>query len=250
MNVDLTTFVFETVNFVVLVWLLHRVVYKPLREGIAKRKGEVIERELVASRQMEEAKQLQEASQDDRKELARLREDVVRAANEEAAEQRARILSQARDDAEAERARVRRLLESERDAALSWVSQLAVERGTEVAGLLLMELAPSAIEDALYEQLTAELERRDLSDVEVGEHPEVEVTVATMPGKTRIDELRASLEKALGGAPRLVLREDASLRAGLVIRAGHRVLDASVAGQLDAFRDRVRHELDEEMSVA
>jgi F-type H+-transporting ATPase subunit b len=245
MNVDITTLIFEAVNFVVLVWLMQRLVYRPLRDGLAARRKKLEEREARADEITSEAKQLMAARDEEREELARLRDSILKEANEEAAEQRARILAQAREDAEAERARVRRLLESEREAARSWVSQLAVERGTEVAGLLLMELAPEAIEDRLFTELRAELERRELADVDLGDSPEVEVSVATMPTETRLEELRASLKQALGVAPRLVVREDDTLRAGVVVRIGHRVLDASVAGQLDAFRDRVRHELAE-----
>lgn len=250
MNLDLTTFVFEAVNFIVLVWLMQKLVYRPLRDGLEKRRGALESREAEALEAMDEAKLLQAASNDDRDELSRLRDDILREANEEAAEQRARILSQAREDAEAERARVKRLLESEREAALSWVSQLAVQRGTEVVGILLMQLAPDAIEEALFEQLRTEIERRDLADADLGEDQEVEVSAAEMLGGPRLAQLRKSLEKALGCEPRLAVREDDALRAGLVLRVGHLVLDASVAGQLDAFRERVRDELEAEVRIA
>ena len=250
MSIDLTTFVFEAINFGVLVWLMQRLVYRPLRNGILERREAIDQRERTADERIEDAERQLRAGEQDRAELVELRDKVLREANEEAAEQRARIVAQAQQDAEAERARVRRLLTAEREAALSWVTQIAVERGTEVAGLLLMQLAPDAIDDALFEQLRAELARVDLSGVEIGDHPEVSVGVATMPDQERLNALRDSLEHVLGRTPRLSVREDESLRAGMVVRIGHRVLDATVAGQLDVFRDRVRHELEMEAEVA
>jgi F0F1-type ATP synthase delta subunit len=47
-----------------------------------------------------------------------------------------------------------------------------------------------------------------------------------------------------------VLREDETLIAGLSLRVGHLVLDASVSGQLQAFRDDVREHIEPEASVA
>jgi F-type H+-transporting ATPase subunit b len=249
MKVDLTTFVFEIINFLVLLWLLQRLVYRPLRDGIARRRKALEEREQAAERAMLEAERLQEQRQHEREELAQLRDQVVREANEEAAEQRARILASAREDAEAERARVYRLLESERSAALSWVNQVAVERGTEVAGMLLMQLAPEAVEDALFEQLRKECERRDLSDSELSDPPEVEVSAASVPDNEKLNALRDSLERGLGKRPQLVVREEPALRAGTVVRVGRHVLDASVAGQLDVFRERVKSELEREAPI-
>lgn len=40
MNFDLTTFVFELVNFGLLIWILQRVLYRPLRAGIERRRSE------------------------------------------------------------------------------------------------------------------------------------------------------------------------------------------------------------------
>ena len=39
MQIDWWTFALQTINFVVLVWLLWRVLYKPVREVIEKRKA-------------------------------------------------------------------------------------------------------------------------------------------------------------------------------------------------------------------
>ena len=61
-----------------------------------------------------------------------------------------------------------------------------------------------------------------------------------------IDQLPYTLGEALGTTPRLSLREDETLGAGLVVRVGNRVLDASMAGQLDAFRESVREMVEAE----
>ena len=40
MTLDLTTFILQILNFLVLLWLLHRFVYGPLRAAIAKRQAD------------------------------------------------------------------------------------------------------------------------------------------------------------------------------------------------------------------
>lgn len=252
MGFNLTTFLFEIVNFLVLVWLLSRLVYKPLQRAIDQRNRAIHEREDAAEERMKQAEQSLSDYQQRRAELDDLGAQVIRDAAEQASEERARILEQAREDAAAERARAQRMLEAEREAALAWVREVLVEHSAEVAGRILARLAPQALEPALLDQLLDELDRQ--SDVlkhearaDGGAAPEVEVTFAKMPGDDGVSLLRDRLGRTLGLAPRLALREDDTLGAGLVVRVGHRVLDASMAGQLEAFRDTVREMVEAEV---
>ncbi len=254
MDFNLTTFLFEIVNFLALVWLLQRLLYKPLQRGIDKRNTAIREREELAEQRIAGAARSLQEYNESRAELDQLREQTIREATEEASEQRARILEQAREDAAAERARAQRTLEVEREAALAWVREVLVERSAEVAGRILSQLAPDALEPALLDQLLVELGRQAGSlrhEVGANGHapsvpPEVEVTFANMPGDAGVSRLRGKLSETLGGTPRLSLREDATLGAGLVVRIGSRVLDASMAGQLEAFRDTVREMVEAE----
>lgn len=253
MGFSFTTFLFEIVNFLVLMWLLRRIVYKPLRAGIEARRSELTARERAAEEEMEAAERLERELSSRSAELEELRARTLREAMEQAAEERARLLEQAREDAAAERSRAQRLLEVEREAAEAWVREVAVEHSAEVAGRLLMQLAPEAVEASLFERLLGEVERRAESlrrAVEQDGAGEVEVSCARPLPDADGARLRERLESVLGRAPRLVVRDDDSLVAGLVLRAGHLVLDASIAGQLDAFRDRVRSLTQAEASVA
>lgn len=251
MGFNLTTFLFEIVNFIVLVWIMQRLLYKPLQRAIAKRNAAIQAREDAADQRMQQAEQTLVTYQHERGELDGLRTQTIRDATEQASEERARILELAREDAAAEHARAQRMLEAEREAALAWVREELVARSAEVAGRILSQLAPEALEPALLDQLLAELDRqsgilaREISDH--GATPEVEVTFATMPGDEGISRLRSKLENALGQTPRLALREDETLGAGLVLRVGSQVLDASMSGQLEAFRDTVREMVEAEV---
>jgi F-type H+-transporting ATPase subunit b len=230
-----TTFAFELINFVVLVWLLNRYVFKALVSSIAERRARIAAAEAAAAAQQAAAEAAQAEMRSRSLELDRLRET---------------ILQEATADAAAERARVQQLLEAEREAALAWVRSEAVERGVDVAGHMMLSLAPEALDAALVEQLVAEIDaRREAlrrAAEELGEQaPEVTLVAARLPPSELRERLREALGEALGARPRLSLKEDETLLAGLVLRVGGRVLDASVAGQLAAFRDRARLHLEE-----
>jgi F-type H+-transporting ATPase subunit b len=247
MDFNLTTFVFETVNFVVLVFILQRLVYRPLQRAIRRRHEAMDEREERARRAMTEAKALQDEVTTRARGLDTLREQVLREATEQAAEERARILRSAHEDAATERARVQRLLEAEREAAVGWVREMAIEHSTEVAGRLLAQIAPEALDETLTRELLGELRGMDLG--ETAGLREVDVTFAKRPSESTVEGIRRELGRILGAPPRLTQREDESLGAGLVLRLGGKVLDASLSGQLEAFRGRVRTLIEPEVSL-
>ncbi|MBK8941324.1 MAG: F0F1 ATP synthase subunit delta [Polyangiaceae bacterium] len=125
--------------------------------------------------------------------------------------------------------------------------EVTIERATSVAGKMLLVLALEAVEQALRSRLLEEIAR---SVVGHGgrrtEGEEVELRCARMPDDAGMETLRAALAAALGRAPQLTVREDDALVAGIVVRIGDRVLDASIAGQLEVLRERARALLNEE----
>ncbi|MDH4097257.1 MAG: hypothetical protein OEU87_02985 [Nitrospira sp.] len=99
MLIDWFTVGAQVVNFLILVWLLRRFLYKPILHAIDEREKRIA-KELADA----DAKQME----------ARKERDEFQHKNEEFARQRAALLSQATDEAKAER---QRLLEEARQAA-------------------------------------------------------------------------------------------------------------------------------------
>lgn len=239
MTLDLTTFLFELVNFLVLAAILTRFVYRPLAEGVRARREELARLRSEAAEKVAAAEARQEDLARRERELDGLRDQVMGEATASAAAERARILAQAREDAAGERARVQTLLEAERVAALGWVRDEAVERGVEVAGRLLLSLAPQAAHAALVGHLVAEVRGRAAAD----RPEEVELSLPRADDAESVERVRAALTEAFGAAPRLTVHEEPALGAGAVLRLGDLRLDASIAGQLEALRDEARRGL-------
>lgn len=248
MHFNLTTFVFELINFLVLLFVLQRFVFRPLRKGLAKRKAALLEQESAA-------KQLADKANEEIKDLAErartinaLREQALRDASVAAADERARILEQAREDAAADRVRAQRVIEAEREASEASVRELAITHSTALASKLLGQLAPEALDEVLVAELIQELKQQGGSwrlEPAFESDEEVEVTWAHPPQRERAETLERVVHEVVGKDMRVVHRDDGSLGAGAVMRLGHRVLDATTAGQLAAFRRRARALLEE-----
>ncbi len=238
MRFDWTTFGLELLNFVVLVFVLRRVLYRPLRRALEERRAAHLEAVASIDDERRRLAEARAAIDDEHAAIAALRDRVRAEATEDAAAERARILTQAREDAAAERARVHALLTVERDAAEAWVRSVAVERGTELAGRMLERLAPHAVEDALRDALLDALETRGAELAR--ECDDVELVGARLPDDRQVAAVRARVDALLGRKAHLTVKEDESLRGGLVLRVGDFVLDASLAGQLAGLRELAR----------
>lgn len=247
MGFDLTTFVFELVNFGLLLWILQRILYRPLRAGIERRRKEIaLEHERAASGQRA-AEELRVEAEKRLAEIEKVRETIIADAREQAAKEEARILEHARQDADAERDRVQRTLERERKDALSWIREATVDNASEIAGRLLQELLPDTANDILAEALVASLvENRDtlqLGDAALATadgNLVVELRAPRPLSKVVLEKLREAVANSGVGPHEWVVREDESLVAGPVLRIGDHVLDASVAGSLEIVRKRAR----------
>ena len=247
MGFDSTTFVFELVNFGLLLWILQRVLYRPLRSGIDRRRAELAHERERAVAEQSAAQALRAEAEARLAEIEKVRETIVADAREQAAKEEARILEQARQDAAAERERLQRTLERERGEALAWLREATVDNATEIAGRLLKDMLPEAADAVLIQALVASLaEHGDSFRAEVLAAPgtegrlTVELSVPRPPSEEALDTLRQALDSACPAPCDLIVREDASLLAGPVLRIGDHVLDASVAGHLAVVRDRAR----------
>ncbi len=247
MRLDATTLIFETINFVVLALVLWRVLYRPLRRAIEERRNAIEEDRQRAEAAHAEARRLEAEWRHKHEELEDLRASVRAEVLDAAERERAVMLERARDDARAELARVRQLSEAEREAAERWVESAVVERGADLAGRLLLELAPEAVDGALAERLVGALEARrgELSALWGETSVEVELTGARLPEPGLAERIAAVLREALARPIRIVTRGDPSLVGGWTVRVGDRLFDASIAGELAAFRGLARELLEE-----
>ncbi len=252
MGFNLTTFIFECINFVVLVWLLERLVYRPLKQGIAKRQAALEAKEAKAESELADAASKAEAVAEERRELVQLKQRVLREAVERAEEQGAAILEQAKQEALAERTRMLRVIDAEREKAEAWVRDMALERTAELSAAVLEKLSGDAVQTALVDQLVREV-RAQSATLELPSEGDgdvsVEVTTATAASDRELEVLQQKLEHVLERRVRLRAQQDQRLGAGVVVKLGDQVFDASIAGQLGLVLDGARAALEREARV-
>lgn len=242
MELSWSTFLLEGINFLILVWILQRLFYKPVLAVIASRRAG-IEKTLADARAMQEgAEALQAQYQSRLAEWEQERQDARKALYLEIDTERQRRLAELSGmlDQEREKARVteqRRLEKLHLQAEQSALAQAA-----RFAARLLSRLAGPELEVRLLDLLLAEMaaltdERREAFAQAAQLNTLEKVVVASA---YPLDQgQRTSLEQALrtrfAVEPTFEYRQDSELLAGLRISLGSRVLHANLHDDLAAF---------------
>ena len=219
----------QIANFIVLAWLLGALLYKPVLKMLDERRAK-IEKGLEDARAAETARANAEAERQSVLDAARAEAQKLRAeANQQAEQAAAKIKADAQLEAEKIKADALSGLSAERDKMLSelrgQIAALAIAASSKLIGESLDRQRQEALIADFFAKVPAEV-RSGLAGV-TGEAEVVSAVPLTPDEQTRVKR-----ELALTQAN---FRVDPKLLGGLRVRVGDKVVDGSVAGQLEAL---------------
>jgi F-type H+-transporting ATPase subunit b len=244
MHIDWWTLALQTINVLILIWILGRFFFRPVADLLTKRRAE-------ADRLIADADAARKQGEDLRAEAERQRADIDA--------QRDRLIAEARKAADAEKASLLAAFSGEleqhrKDAAIAIerervameraVLDRASELSVDIARRLLERLPAGAGFSAFLDGLGAELgklppDARNSLAAADREHPLQVVTGGALDDK-QTARLRDVLHAALGGETPMELSCDPALIAGFEIRGRNVIVRNNWRSDLA----QVRKELD------
>jgi len=247
MELSWSTFLLEILNFLVLVWILKRFLYKPVLDVIARRRAG-IEKTLADAREMQtNAEKMKKQYESRLTEWSQERQQQQDALTHELDSERASKMEQLRAtlDKEREKARVseeRRQADRRRE-----IEQAALDQGARFAGRLLHMASGPELETRLVDMVIEELGR--LPDERIATlrsgHGEAPAKISVESAYPIAEKQRQQLEQALikltdVTAP-VDYQKNRELVAGVRITVGAWVLGANVHDELQGFGELSQH---------
>lgn len=243
MQIDWSTFLLQTVNFLILVWILRHFLYRPVLAVIARRRAE-IERTLAEAHEAsDKAAALRQEYEGRLSKWEAERETARASLKDEIAAERKRLLAQAREAAAAEQQRAQALEEARQREARRRAESDALALASDFVSRLAGRLAGQGLDERLLDMLLEDLaslpsEQRDAIREAAGDQP-VEVASARELPASQLDRLRQGLGELTRTEPTLDTKVDPSLLSGLRVSVGPWVLGANLADELRFFRNGV-----------
>jgi F-type H+-transporting ATPase subunit b len=238
-----STFVLEIVNFLVLVWILKRFLYRPVLDVIARRRAGI-------EKTLGEAKSLKaQAEEMGRRYEGRLaeweheREGARKDLAQELEAERGRRLATLQAELAQEREKARAVEERRQTEVLRELETRALAQGSAFAARLLGLAAGPELEGRLVEMAVAELQRLPAADLAKlrerwGEHPDAATVASAHPlSDAQRQALTEALAAATGRTLSVSFQAEPELMAGLRITLGAWLLEANLRAELRGFAD-------------
>jgi F-type H+-transporting ATPase subunit b len=161
MLIDWFTVIAQVVNFLILVWLLKRFLYRPILDQIDAREKRIASELRDADARKAEAKKQRDEFQHKNEEFDRQRAALLSKAADEANAERQRLLDEARKAADALSARRQETLRNDAHNLNQAISRRTQQEVFAIARKALTDLATTSLEERLAEVFTRRLGELD-----------------------------------------------------------------------------------------
>lgn len=225
MQIDWITVVAQIVNFLILVWLLHRFLYGPVTRAMARREQRIAERLADAEKAKEVAAAQGRAYEEQQAELERQTQAILTEARAAADAAKAQLLRGARVEADARRREWLGQVEAQQQEFLQGLRRRVADEYFTLARKMLRDMADVDLEAqmvSVFLRHLAEVDSEARGKLIVAAEEAERVLVASC-FELAVDE-RADLTRGIRGALDLDVEVeyacDASQPFGIELRAG------------------------------
>jgi F-type H+-transporting ATPase subunit b len=241
MKFDIWTFLFQVINFVVLLFILKRLLYKPVKEIMEKRRG-LIEKTIEdTERTKKEALEFKEQQQQEVNKLKTLHLQMIEDVKKEVMEEKKKLLNEAKEEAAKIIDKEKALFEIEKKKSEEALKDSAIEAVSVFASNLLKDISDEELNKSIYRKFLLEIDgiSSNMKTIE-GESVSLDLTFAYLMDEEELRKLEKALEQHLSKKITINTNVDGTLIAGLKINLNDRVYDFSLKGQIDSLISRLR----------
>ncbi|MFZ2063744.1 MAG: F0F1 ATP synthase subunit B [Candidatus Binatus sp.] len=215
------TFALQAINFLILIWLLRRFLFKPVTAIVARRKEEIARGMTEAAAEKQKALDMQRDVQAQRAGIEAERQKAIEEQRAQLAAERKKLIDEAHADAEKIRTQAAAQLNEERTAATQELFSQTIDLAVKLAERLLRELTFPSIEHAFMTRVLDYLDRlpppeRTALVSHLDQTPMVVTTAHPLDAREEA-EWREQLAKRIGRAAGITFNIDPALIAGAEI---------------------------------
>lgn len=230
MLIDWFTVAAQIVNFLILVWLLKRFLYKPILNAIDAREKRIVDQLADAGAKASEAQKQLDNLQHKNEVFEAERQALVRHATEEAKAERQKLLDDARRETDLLRAKRREMLRNEQSRLEKDIMRRTQQEVLAIAQHALSDLAGSTLEERMSEVFICRLrllsgKERDLltADIKSASHPVI-VRSAFVLAAPQQASIASAIGNVFGSEIQIQFETSSSLVSGIELSAnGHKV---------------------------
>lgn len=243
MHIDWWTLALQTVNVLVLIWILGRFFFRPVMNIVAKRQAEAnkLLSDAVAAR--EDAVTARADAEKARSEVGAERDRLIAEAQKSAGAEKASLMARASQDIAKLRSEAEAAIARNQATAAKAVEAHARELSVDIARRLLMRFPPNIAFAGFLDGLRREIEalsaqaKGGFTAATAGRA--IEVVTASPLSAEETCRLRDVLNQAFGSVLPFEFRTDAALIAGVELRSPNTIVRNNWRADLDRIGEEL-----------
>tara|TARA_R110002096_G_scaffold64583_5_gene157359 strand:+ start:5 stop:775 length:771 start_codon:yes stop_codon:yes gene_type:complete len=235
MAIDWVTVAAQVVNFLILIWLLKRFLYRPILDGIDARERDIAGRVEAAERAKAEAEAAAAAHRQAAERVEAEKVAVLQSARDAAEAEQDKLRTAAKRKIEAEQQEWTRQMNDLRDAYANELRTVGGEALVSLTRKALHDLADADLEERIAHHLAARLVnlKNELQGASNRAEEAVAVSTTQLPEECR-QRLADAFRSLVADVP-LRFETDANQSPGIVLQFG----GGRIAWTIDAYLDRL-----------
>jgi F-type H+-transporting ATPase subunit b len=246
-EVNWSTFILEIINFLILVWILKRFLYKPVMDSIAKRRASIEQSMQQATHKDQEAQALKTQYEHRLEDWEREKQEAREQLHAEIDQERQRLQAQLHASLQQEREKAKVLAAQQEQEQQRHYEQQALQNSMRFSSKLLKDLASAELESRLVKRLLEQLaalpdEQRKRLGQALNKHTlTAQIHTAFPLAKAQQAQVQQALQTISERELSCQFDQDASLLAGARIELGPWLLHANLQDELQAFIEFEHH---------
>ncbi|MGR9013518.1 MAG: F0F1 ATP synthase subunit B family protein [Gammaproteobacteria bacterium] len=226
MAIDWFTVGAQMINFLILIWLLKKFLYRPIINAMASREQGLVDRLQFVETQMNDAEQLKKQYESSLQQLQRDKDNILAEAKQQAETDRNRQLQSLNDELQQEKKRFEQEMYQQQQKLGAVMNKVIAEKTLQLSGKILSDLAGQSLEQQIVEHFL-----QNLSDLPDDEQAMLHTALSQDDAVTIIsrfplnEALRSKIRSRLDqSAPvrEMVFELNEQLMAGITLEAGGR----------------------------
>ncbi len=239
MRIDWFTVVAETLNFLILVWLLIRFLYKPVLRAVGEREEHIAKELADADEKEKQAEAARKEFEQKKLELDQHKTSLIKAATDEAAQAKQEMLVQAKSDAKEQIERYHKALAQDHSKFSRQLIERTQHEVLAISAKILKDLADEDVHSAILRMFIKQLDTGEgaaaFPDLEEFAGKALTIRSSTELSAEDKQGLSVILKKLFSTEPRVSYETDPGLIGGLeIVSEGHKI-SWSIASYLDAL---------------
>ena len=243
MKFDIWTFLFQVINFIVLLLILKRLLYKPIKEIMEKRKG-IIEKTIQeANEAKKEALELKEKHQEELNKLKEVKIQAMEKMRGEVELERKELIAKAEKEADETDEKERAIFDIEKRRLEAELKDRAIETVSVLALNLLRDISDEELHKSIWMKLLREIGgiASDIANMKVKDDKITISLITSYPIEdAELRKFQETMESQISKKVTVNTIIDETLVAGVKIKSYDVVYDFSLSGQIDALKFRLK----------